>query len=62
LEIVPEESWQYDTFLEEIEASMLRHLLERFENRPTHLATALRMNRATLRQKLRRCGLSTNLS
>lgn len=58
LEIVPEDSWQYDAFLEEVEGSMLRHLLERFENRPTHLATALRMNRATLRQKLRRCGLA----
>jgi DNA-binding protein Fis len=36
---------------------MLRHLLEKFDNRPTHLAAALRMNRATLRQKLRRAGL-----
>lgn len=60
LEITPESSWQYDAFLEEIEASMLRHLLERFENRPTHLASALRMNRATLRQKLRRCGISSD--
>jgi len=60
MEILPEDSWQYDTLLEEIEASMLNHLLERFENRPTRLAAALRMNRATLRQKLRRCGISTN--
>ena len=62
METVPEESWQYDAFLEEIEASMLRHLLERFDNRPTHLAAALRMNRATLRQKLRRCGLTGDSS
>ena len=34
-----------------------QHLLERFENRPTHVAAALSMNRDTLRQKLRRCGL-----
>jgi DNA-binding protein Fis len=38
---------------------MLRHLLDRFDQRPTRLAAALRMNRATLRQKLRRAGLST---
>lgn len=56
----PEESWHYDAMLDEIEASMLRHLLERFENRPTRLATALRMNRATLRQKLRRAGLTAD--
>jgi|AntRauTorckE6833_2_1112554.scaffolds.fasta_scaffold17466_2 DNA-binding NtrC family response regulator len=60
MEILPEDSWQYDTFLEEIEATLLRHLLERFEHRPTRLAAALRMNRATLRQKLKRCGLSGN--
>ena len=40
-----------------IEAVMLRYLLERHENKPTHLAAALRMHRATLRQKLRRAGL-----
>ena len=47
----------YDTLLERIETVMLRHLLERHENRPTRLAAALRMHRATLRQKLRRSGL-----
>jgi DNA-binding NtrC family response regulator len=36
---------------------MLSHLLERHDHRPTHLAAALRMHRATLRQKLRRAGL-----
>ncbi len=56
LEITPEDEWQYDTLLGEIEATMLRHLLARFEGRPTHLAAAMRMNRATLRQKIRRLG------
>jgi two-component system nitrogen regulation response regulator GlnG/two-component system response regulator AtoC len=56
--MTPEANWQYDDLLERIESAMLKHLLERFENRPTRLATALRLNRATLRQKLRRAGLS----
>lgn len=58
MEIIPEESWRYDAFLEKIETSVLNHLLDRFENRPTRLAAALKMNRATLRQKLRRYGLT----
>jgi DNA-binding NtrC family response regulator len=58
LEMTPEANWQYDALLEKVETSMLAHLLERFENRPTRLATALRLNRATLRQKLRRAELS----
>ncbi len=57
MEILPEDSWSYDKFLEGIEASMLRFLLEKFDSRPTRLAAALNMNRATLRQKLRRYGL-----
>jgi DNA-binding NtrC family response regulator len=47
----------YELLLERIETVMLRHLLERHENRPTRLAAALRIHRATLRQKLRRVGL-----
>lgn len=47
----------YDELLEELEAIALRHLMERFGNKPTHLAAALRIHRATLRQKLRRAGL-----
>jgi DNA-binding NtrC family response regulator len=47
----------YELLLERIETVMLRHLLERYENRPTRLAAALRIHRATLRQKLRRIGL-----
>lgn len=57
MEITPEGSWSYENLLEGVEGSMLRYLLERFEGRPTRLAAALGMNRATLRQKLRRYGL-----
>jgi DNA-binding NtrC family response regulator len=47
----------YDALLEQIEGVMLRHLLECHDNRPTRLAAALGIHRATLRQKLRRSGL-----
>lgn len=47
----------YDQLLDGIEAMVLRHLLNRYDQKPTHLAADLRMNRATLRQKLRRAGL-----
>ena len=57
LAINADEPPAYDTLLDQIEAAMLRHLLLRFDNKPTHLASSLRMNRATLRQKLRRTGL-----
>ncbi|MCF7784725.1 MAG: response regulator [Prosthecobacter sp.] len=43
----------YDALLETVEASMLDTLLKRFDSKPTRLATALKMNRATLRRKLR---------
>lgn len=43
----------YDDLLETVESSMLETLLKRFENKPTRVAAALRMNRATLRRKLR---------
>jgi DNA-binding protein Fis len=48
----------YDALLDRIEGVMLGHLLARHENRPTHLAAALGIHRATLRQKLRRAGLT----
>lgn len=57
LSIPGDEPPSYDMLLDQIEAVMLRHLLTRHENKPTHLAATLRMNRATLRQKLRRAGL-----
>jgi DNA-binding NtrC family response regulator len=61
LELSAEETWHYDALLDQVEAAMLRHLLARFDNRPTRLAAALRMNRATLRQKLRRAGLADSM-
>jgi DNA-binding NtrC family response regulator len=57
LSLPEDERPDYDTLLERIEGVMLRYLLEKHENKPTHLASALRMHRATLRQKLRRAGL-----
>jgi DNA-binding NtrC family response regulator len=59
LEMTDEGDWQYDALMDQVEKSMLGHLLKRFDQRPTRLATALGMNRATLRQKLRRAGLSS---
>jgi DNA-binding NtrC family response regulator len=58
LESTPEREWRYDGMLEKIEAAMLGHLMERFGGRPTHLASALGMNRATLRKKLRAAGIA----
>jgi len=43
----------YDDLLETVESFMLDTLLKRFDGKPTRLATALKMNRATLRRKLR---------
>lgn len=43
----------YDTLLAQVEKHMLAELLRHFEDKPTRLATALNMNRATLRRKLR---------
>lgn len=43
----------YDDLLETVEASMLETLLKRFDGKPTRLAAALKMNRATLRRKLK---------
>lgn len=43
----------YDDLLEVLEVSMLEMLLKRFDGKPTRLAAAMKMNRATLRRKLR---------
>lgn len=43
----------YDTLLAQVEKHMLAELLSRFDDKPTRLAAALKMNRATLRRKLR---------
>lgn len=57
LEVIPEDEWKYDALLDRIESAMLSNLLDQFDHRPTRLAQAMRMNRATLRQKLRRLGI-----
>jgi DNA-binding NtrC family response regulator len=50
----PDESMPaYDDLLETVESCMLQTLLERFDHKPTRLAAALKMNRATLRRKLK---------
>jgi DNA-binding NtrC family response regulator len=43
----------YDDLLEKVETTMLDTLLKRFDEKPTRLAAALKMNRATLRRKLK---------
>lgn len=43
----------YDDLLETVEGTMLELLLKRFDGKPTRLASAMKMNRATLRRKLR---------
>ena len=58
MELISENEWHYDGLLDRIEGAVLGHLMKRFENRPTRLAAAMRLNRATLRQKLRRVGIS----
>ena len=54
------EGRNYDAIHEELEGKLLASLLPRYENKPTLLARALDMNRATLRKKLRLAGLSTS--
>lgn len=50
----PEENApDYDTLLSQVEKLLLSELLSRYEDKPTRLASALNMNRATLRRKLR---------
>jgi DNA-binding NtrC family response regulator len=47
------EPGNYDALLGELESRLLADLLPRFQHKPTLLARALDMNRATLRKKLR---------
>lgn len=53
LELKLSEGADYDTLHEELERRLLGSLLPRYEGKPTLLARALNMNRATLRKKLR---------
>jgi len=52
------EGVNYDALHDELEGDLLGALMPRFENKPTLLARAMDMNRATLRKKLRMAGLS----
>jgi DNA-binding NtrC family response regulator len=48
----------YDALLAECEARLLSLLLPRYDHKPTYLARALNVNRATLRKRLRTLGLA----
>lgn len=52
------EATTYDAIHDELEGKLLAALLPRYEGKPTLLARALDMNRATLRKKLRAAGLA----
>jgi DNA-binding NtrC family response regulator len=47
----------YKQLYSEVESTVLKHLLERFRQKPTILARVLKMNRATLLKKRRALGL-----
>jgi DNA-binding NtrC family response regulator len=47
----------YKEIAAELDASVLKHLLSRFEDSPTALSRALRMNRATLLKKRKTAGM-----
>jgi len=51
LTAAPDHLPTYDHLSGTLESHLLRHLLKHFDHKPTHLATALQMNRATLRRK-----------
>jgi len=50
----------YEALLGELEGRMLQLLLPRFDNKPTHLARALNVHRATLRKRLKAQGDGSN--
>jgi DNA-binding NtrC family response regulator len=49
----------YKELYSELESTVLKHLLQRFDRKPTVLARVLKMNRATLLKKRRDLGLDT---
>ena len=55
--LAADEATHYDDLLAGLERPLLAELLRRYEGRPTHLAAALDLNRATLRKRLRELGL-----
>ncbi len=55
--LATDQATEYGSLLAGIEKHLLAELLRRHEGRPTHLAAALGLNRATLRKRLRELGL-----
>jgi DNA-binding NtrC family response regulator len=49
----------YKQLCEEVESTLLKHLMQRFDQKPTVLARVLKMNRATLLKKRRHLGLES---
>jgi DNA-binding NtrC family response regulator len=49
----------YQELHAEVESTLLNHLLQHFEQKPTVLARFLKMNRATLLKKRRHLGLDS---
>lgn len=43
----------------EVESTLLKHLMQHFDQKPTVLARVLKMNRATLLKKRRHLGLES---
>ena len=52
-----QETDSYEALLDTVERSLLRRLLLRNEGKLGRLAQSMKLNRTTLRQKLRRLGL-----
>lgn len=52
----------YDFLLDHLERSLLDQLLPRYDQKPTRLATALKVHRTTLRQKMARLGITEDAS
>jgi DNA-binding NtrC family response regulator len=57
LDVQVDRKLTYDAIHDTLEGYALRHLLERFEGKPTVLARETNMNRVTLRKKLAAAGI-----
>ena len=55
--LASDSDFTYDLLLEILEKNLLQQLLPRYDHKPTRLATALKVHRTTLRQKMLRLGL-----
>jgi DNA-binding protein Fis len=49
----------YKQLYDEVESTLLKHLMQHFDQKPTILARVLKMNRATLLKKRRHLGLDS---